>query len=109
MTRSLLVVHQELYRLPHEDDGLTYFYEDDKLVRKERRSPHKDDGRTELFEDGRLVRREFRSPHEHAGITVNENDKFVQDLRSRHKAEMDLIIEENHSLHLQVEESRDQE
>ena len=30
--------------------------------------------------------------------TRYENDKFVQDLRSRHKAEMDLIVEENHSL-----------
>ena len=32
--------------------------------------------------------------------TRYENDKFVQDLRNRHKAEMDLIVEENHSLHL---------
>ena len=41
--------------------------------------------------------------------TRYENDKFVQDLRSRHKAEMDLIVEENHSLHLQIDDSRDQE
>ena len=41
--------------------------------------------------------------------TRYENDKFVQDLRDRHKSELDEIVQENHSLHLRLEESRDQE
>ena len=41
--------------------------------------------------------------------TRYENEKFVQDLRDRHKAELDEIVTENHSLHLRLEESRDQE
>ena len=41
--------------------------------------------------------------------TRYENEKFVSDLRSRHKAEVEQLSEENHSLHLQLEESRDQE
>ena len=41
--------------------------------------------------------------------TRYENDKFVQDLRDRHKSELDDIVQENHSLHLKLEESRDQE
>ena len=41
--------------------------------------------------------------------TRYENDKFVQDLRDRHKAEIDEVVQENHSLHLKLEESRDQE
>ena len=32
--------------------------------------------------------------------TRYENDKFVQDLRDRHKSELDEIVQENHSLHL---------
>ena len=38
-----------------------------------------------------------------------ENEKFVNDLRNRHKAEAEQLSEENHSLHLQLEDSRDQE
>ena len=41
--------------------------------------------------------------------TRYENEKFVSDLRSRHKSEVEQLSEENHSLHLQLEESRDQE
>ena len=32
--------------------------------------------------------------------TRYENEKFVSDLRSRHKAEVEQLSEENHSLHL---------
>lgn len=39
--------------------------------------------------------------------TRYENDKFVSDLRERHKAELDQIVNENHSLQLQLEDSRD--
>ena len=39
--------------------------------------------------------------------TRYENEKFVQDLRDRQKAEVDEIATENHSLHLRLEESRD--
>ena len=39
--------------------------------------------------------------------TRYENEKFVQDLRDRHKAEIDEIVTENHSLHIRLEESRD--
>ena len=41
--------------------------------------------------------------------TRYENEKFVSDLRERHKAELDQIVNENHSLQLQLEDSRDQE
>ena len=55
------------YRSPHEDDGLTDFYQNGKLVRDEYRSPHKHDGLTQFYEDGELVGGEFRSPHKYDG------------------------------------------
>ena len=38
-----------------------------------------------------------------------EHEKFVSDLRDRHKVELRELAEENHSLQLRLEESRDQE
>jgi len=38
-----------------------------------------------------------------------ENDKFMTDLRERHKVEVTELAEENHSLQLRIEEGRDQE
>ena len=38
-----------------------------------------------------------------------EHEKFVSELRERHKAELMQLSEENHSLQLRLEDSRDQE
>lgn len=38
-----------------------------------------------------------------------EHEKFTTDLRDRHKYELRELAEENHSLQLRLEESRDHE
>lgn len=48
----------------------------------------------------------IKTAHETSKI---ENEKFLIDLRHRFKAEIDQLVEENHSLQLRVEEQADQE
>lgn len=48
----------------------------------------------------------LKTAHETSKI---ENDRFTIDLRHRFKAEIDQLVEENHSLHLRVDEQSDQE
>lgn len=38
-----------------------------------------------------------------------ESEKIIQDLKERQKSEVDELVEENHNLHLKIEEQKDRE